>query len=117
MNWRAFRAAIHLRSPSYGGPFALRPAVALAKAGPVPTSPESALPPLLPKFVSEGAAVYHELRKRGTRTRLMLQFSVLDLVALAVFVSAWAGYALTVEISAHGRDSLNARMNRYREVW
>src|SRR5258706_2363669 len=51
------------------------------------------------------------------KARFMLQFSVLDLVALALFVSAWAGYALTVEISAHGRDSLNARMNRYREVW
>ena len=24
------------------------------------------VPPLLPKFVSEGAAIYHELRKRGT---------------------------------------------------
>ena len=47
----------------------------------------------------------------------MVQFSVLDLVALALFVGAWSGYALTVEFSAHGRDSLNARMNRYREVW
>jgi uncharacterized membrane protein len=47
----------------------------------------------------------------------MPQFSVLDLVALALFVGAWTGYALTVEFSAHGRDSLNARMNRYREVW
>src|SRR6476646_4531095 len=26
--------------------------------------------PLLPKFVSEGAAIYHELRKRGTRPRI-----------------------------------------------
>jgi hypothetical protein len=25
------------------------------------------VPLLLPKFVSEGAAMYHELRKRGTR--------------------------------------------------
>src|SRR5438445_176256 len=25
--------------------------------------------PLLPKFVSEGAAMYHELRKRGTSTQ------------------------------------------------
>src|SRR6266436_812160 len=30
------------------------------------------VPPLLPKFVSEGAAVYHELRKRGTRFRRRL---------------------------------------------
>jgi uncharacterized membrane protein len=51
------------------------------------------------------------------KARLMLQFSILDIVALVVFVSAWAGYALTVEISEHGRDSLNARMNNYREVW
>jgi hypothetical protein len=27
---------------------------------------------LLPKFVSEGAAMYHELRKRGTREELAL---------------------------------------------
>src|SRR5215204_7050656 len=28
---------------------------------------ELLVPPLLPKFVSEGAAMYHQLRKRGTR--------------------------------------------------
>ena len=27
------------------------------------------VPTLVPPFVSEGAAMYHELRKRGTRTR------------------------------------------------
>src|SRR5262249_36594354 len=47
----------------------------------------------------------------------MLQFSIPDMIALAVFVGAWSGYALAVEVSARGRDGLNARMNRYREVW
>ena len=44
-------------------------------------------------------------------------FSTLDLVALAWFASAWGGYAIAVEWTKHGNDSLNARMNRYREVW
>src|SRR5205085_127634 len=30
--------------------------------------------PLFPKFVSEGAAMYHELRKRGTSAVLNLKF-------------------------------------------
>jgi uncharacterized membrane protein len=44
-------------------------------------------------------------------------FSTLDTIALAYFVLAWAGYAITVEFTPHGRDSLTARMHIYREVW
>jgi len=44
-------------------------------------------------------------------------FSALDVVALAYFVLAWTAYAITVEWTSHGNDSLNARMDRYREVW
>ena len=40
-----------------------------------------------------------------------------DLVALACFVGAWAAYAVAVEWTARGRDSLNAHMDRYREIW
>jgi uncharacterized membrane protein len=47
----------------------------------------------------------------------MSPFSVLDLIALAWFVGAWAGYAIVMEWTQWGRDSLNARMNRYREIW
>lgn len=41
----------------------------------------------------------------------------LDIVAIALFISAWGIYALTLERSRHGQDSLSARMNIYREVW
>ncbi|KAB2865965.1 MAG: DUF599 domain-containing protein [Bauldia sp.] len=47
----------------------------------------------------------------------MSPFSTLDLVALAWFIVAWAAYAITLELTPYGRDGLNARMNRYREVW
>ena len=40
-----------------------------------------------------------------------------DLVALACFVGAWTGYAVAVEWTARVRDSLNAHMDRYREIW
>jgi uncharacterized membrane protein len=39
----------------------------------------------------------------------------LDLAALAYFVVAWIGYAVAVEWVQHG--GLNARMDRYREIW
>ena len=40
-----------------------------------------------------------------------------DIVAVAFFVAEWLAYGLTLEHSAYGRDSLSARVNRYREVW
>jgi uncharacterized membrane protein len=39
----------------------------------------------------------------------------LDLAALGYFVIAWIGYAVAVEWGQHG--GLNARMDRYREIW
>lgn len=47
----------------------------------------------------------------------MTLFAPIDLAALACFVGAWVVYAITVEWLPHGRDSLNAHMDRYREVW
>jgi uncharacterized membrane protein len=46
-----------------------------------------------------------------------MPFSTLDLIALAWFVAAWAGYAVLLEYVPHRREGLNARMNGYREVW
>jgi uncharacterized membrane protein len=40
-----------------------------------------------------------------------------DLLALIYFVAAWAGYSILVELTAHGRQSLNAMMNDYRDTW
>jgi uncharacterized membrane protein len=46
-----------------------------------------------------------------------MSLTPLDLAALAWFVLAWAGYAILLELVPHRREGLNARMNRYREVW
>ena len=40
-----------------------------------------------------------------------------DVVAIAFFIFAWMVYAITLERTAFGRNSLNARMHIYREVW
>jgi len=47
----------------------------------------------------------------------MTLFAPADLVALACFVGAWGLYAILVEWTEHGRDSLSAHMDRYREIW
>lgn len=47
----------------------------------------------------------------------MSPFTAADIAAISFFIFAWAVYAITLERTAHGRDSLNARMNIYREVW
>jgi uncharacterized membrane protein len=47
----------------------------------------------------------------------MYGFSTLDFIALGWFVLAWAGYGVLVELTPVGRDSLNHRMDRYRDAW
>jgi uncharacterized membrane protein len=44
-------------------------------------------------------------------------FSVLDLVALAWFLGAWAIYSITLALTEKRRQGLNSEMNRYRDVW
>jgi uncharacterized membrane protein len=46
-----------------------------------------------------------------------MPFTALDLIALAWFVAAWAGYAVMLEYVPREKEGLNARMDRYREVW
>jgi uncharacterized membrane protein len=40
-----------------------------------------------------------------------------DIAAVGFFMLEWTVYAITLEHTAYGRDSLSARMNGYREVW
>jgi uncharacterized membrane protein len=40
-----------------------------------------------------------------------------DILAVGFFALEWTVYAITLEHSAYGRDSLSARMHVYREVW
>jgi uncharacterized membrane protein len=42
---------------------------------------------------------------------------LVDILAVAFFAIEWAVYAVTLEHTAYGRDSLSARMHIYREVW
>ncbi len=41
----------------------------------------------------------------------------IDILAVGFFVLEWTVYAVTLEHTAYGRDSLSARMHVYREVW
>lgn len=47
----------------------------------------------------------------------MNPFTTADILAISFFALAWTIYAITLERSGHGRNSLNARMSIYREVW
>jgi uncharacterized membrane protein len=40
-----------------------------------------------------------------------------DVAAVGFFILEWTVYAVTLENSAYGRDSLSARMHGYREIW
>src|SRR6202165_2871937 len=40
-----------------------------------------------------------------------------DILAVGFFILEWTVYAVTLEQTAYGRDSLSARMHVYREVW
>jgi uncharacterized membrane protein len=44
-------------------------------------------------------------------------FPTIDLVALAWFLAAWAGYSATLSFTEKRRRGLNSEMNRYRDVW
>jgi uncharacterized membrane protein len=46
-----------------------------------------------------------------------MPFIAADIAALTWFVAAWTGYAILLEYVPHRREGLNARKNRYREVW
>lgn len=47
----------------------------------------------------------------------MVAYSTVDVLAVCFFIIEWTVYAVTLEHSAYGRDSLSARMNVYREIW
>ncbi|MBR0894635.1 DUF599 domain-containing protein [Bradyrhizobium tropiciagri] len=40
-----------------------------------------------------------------------------DILAVGFFALEWLVYAITLEHTAYGRDSLSARMHIYREIW
>src|SRR6476660_2254618 len=40
-----------------------------------------------------------------------------DIIAFSFFVLEWTVYAITLEHSDYGKNSLSSRMNVFREVW
>jgi uncharacterized membrane protein len=42
---------------------------------------------------------------------------LVDIIAVGFFLLEWSVYAVTLEHTAYGRDSLSARMHIYREIW
>jgi uncharacterized membrane protein len=52
----------------------------------------------------------------GSRESNMTGYWV-DVLAVGFFVLEWTVYAITLEYTAYGRDSLSARMHVYREIW
>jgi uncharacterized membrane protein len=42
---------------------------------------------------------------------------LVDILAVGFFILEWTVYALTLEHTAYGRESLSTRMHVYREVW
>jgi uncharacterized membrane protein len=42
---------------------------------------------------------------------------LVDILAVGFFILEWTVYAVTLEHSTYGQDSLSARMHVYREVW
>src|ERR1700687_6361105 len=42
---------------------------------------------------------------------------LVDILAVGFFILEWTVYAVTLEHTDYGRDSLSARMHVYREVW
>ena len=42
---------------------------------------------------------------------------LVDILAVGFFILEWSVYAVTLEHTSYGRNSLSARMNGYREVW
>src|SRR5258708_34583433 len=54
---------------------------------------------------------------RGHRGLQNMSAYWVDILAVGFFVLEWTVYAVTLEHSAYGRDSLSARMHAYREVW
>lgn len=47
----------------------------------------------------------------------MQLFTTFDLVALAWFLLAWAGYGAIVDLSPYGDRGLTAQMHAYRSIW
>jgi Protein of unknown function, DUF599 len=48
---------------------------------------------------------------------MQMRAYLVDILAVGFFILEWTVYAVTLEHSAYGRDSLSARMHAYREIW
>src|SRR5580693_7414531 len=60
--------------------------------------------------------VVHAMHSHSHRECNMGKYLV-DILAVGFFILEWTVYAITLEHTAYGRDSLSARMHAYRETW
>jgi uncharacterized membrane protein len=54
---------------------------------------------------------------RNPEGECSMRVYLVDILAVGFFIIEWTVYAVTLEHSAYGRDSLSARMHVYREIW
>src|SRR3981081_2492950 len=77
-------------------------------------SPRQALTP--PAFLAV-AAIGHACHAFTTIGGCNIGAYSVDILAVGFFILEWTVYAVTLEHTVYGRDSLSARMHVYREVW
>src|SRR5258708_7837615 len=61
-------------------------------------------------------SVMHAMHSQPPGGCNMGAYSV-DILAVGFFLLEWTVYAVTLEHTAYGRNSLSARMHAYREIW
>src|SRR5450756_852018 len=74
-----------------------------------PAAHSTSTPRRLPRTVAHGSIPRHGEQAMGAYW--------VDILAVAFFALEWTVYAVTLEHTAYGRNSLSARMHRYREIW
>jgi uncharacterized membrane protein len=60
------------------------------------------------------AATHGSIPRHG---ECLMRAYLVDILAVGFFALEWTVYAVTLEHTAYGRDSLSARMHVYREIW
>jgi hypothetical protein len=63
------------------------------------------------------AAVGHAWQDSRAAGECDMGSYLVDILAVGFFIIEWAVYAVTLDYTVYGSDSLSARMHIYREVW
>src|SRR5258705_12544244 len=82
-----------------------------AQGGGKPPTPPMGRPPVAI------AAIGHACHAFTTAGGCNMGAYSVDILAVGFFLLEWTVYAVTLEHTAYGRNSLSARMHAYREIW